>query len=131
MELFSEEWAAAWRARLNDSPSHREAAATWRGRVALVMSDARLEPECAVNLETADGRCDTARPATRADLDAAEFVFQAPPAVWREGFGGSIAPATAVFTGRLRLTRGNLGQLMPYVGAARERLAPAAKLEAG
>ena len=128
MQLFTEMWAKAWRDRLNASPAYREAAAEWQGRVALVMRADETTPERAVYLETARGGCDAARSATSADLEQADYIFEAPAAVWRQVFRGAIPPAMAVLTGRLRLTRGSLGTLLPYVAAARELLASAAEI---
>jgi putative sterol carrier protein len=64
--------------------------------------------------------------ATEADLAGAAYIFEAAPAVWREVFSGRTAPVMALFSGKLRLTRGSLAALMPHAGAARELIAAAA-----
>ncbi len=64
------------------------------------------------------------------DLDAAEYLFEARPEVWDELLSGRMAPVMALMTGKLRLMRGSLATLMPYVAAARELIATAGAVTA-
>ena len=123
MELFSEAWARAWCAALNASEGYRAAARNWEGVVALVMSGG--ESRRAAVIDSAGGVCRMARAADAADLDGAGYVFEAGADVWREVFTGQIAPAMALMTGKLKLSRGSLAALMPHAAAARELLAAA------
>lgn len=84
----------------------------------------------AVYLESGGGRCRAARAASTADLDAAEYVFEARPEIWGELLAGRMAPVMALMTGKLRLTRGSLATLMPHVAAARELIATAGAVTA-
>jgi len=126
LELFSEQWARQWGARLNESATYRAAAAEWKGAVALVMTAANGGEPRAVYMDAQGGTCHIAREASEEDLAGAAYIFEAAPAVWREVFGGRTAPAMALFSGKLRLTRGNLAALMPHAAAARELIATAA-----
>jgi len=126
LELFSEQWARQWCARLNESAAYRAAAAEWKGAVALVMTAANGGEARAVYMDAEGGLCHIAREASAEDLAGAAYIFEAAPAVWREVFGGRTAPAMALFSGKLRLTRGNLAALMPHAAAARELIATAA-----
>jgi putative sterol carrier protein len=127
-EIFTAPWAAAWRQELNASPVYREKAATWEGAVALRMSaDPALgvaEPR-AVWLDLYHGACRDARPATPADLDGAAYLFDAEPVVWKEVLGGRLSPVTAVLAGRLRLLKGSVMSLLPYIAAAQELMVTA------
>jgi putative sterol carrier protein len=127
-EIFTAPWAAAWRRELNASPAYREKAATWEGAVALRMSaDPALgvaEPR-AVWLDLHHGACRDARPATPADLDGAAYLFDAEPAVWKEVLGGRLSPVAALLGGRLRLLKGSVMSLLPYVAAAQELMVTA------
>jgi putative sterol carrier protein len=127
-EVFTQEWADAWCAALNESAAYREAAATWEGAVALVMTadaDAGVPRERAVYLDVAGGTCGGARVADEADLSAARYVIEATPAGWQAILSGTIAPLMALMSGKLRLSRGNFATLLPYANAARELVATA------
>jgi len=126
LELFSDQWAQHWCARLNASAAYRAAAEGWSGAVALVMTPADGAERHGVYMDAEGGICRIAREASAEDLAGAAYVFEAAPAVWREVLGGRTAPAMALFSGKLRLTRGNLAALMPHAAAARELIATAA-----
>lgn len=123
LELFSDGWARAWCEALNASQAYRAAAQNWDGVVALVMTGA--EPVRAAVLDSAGGVCRMARAADAADLAGAGYVFEGGPDVWREVFTGRVAPAMALMTGKLKLSRGSLAALMPHAAAARELLVAA------
>jgi putative sterol carrier protein len=59
---------------------------------------------------------------------AASYVVAAAPAVWREVLEGRIEPLFAVMSGKLKLVRGSIARLLPYVTAARELLAAARRV---
>ncbi len=122
-EVFTQEWAEAWCAALNESKAYREAAASWEGAVALIMTadaEAGIPDQRAVYLDVAGGACGGARLAGEAELAAARYVIEATPGAWESMLSGALAPLMALMTGRLRLTRGNFAALLPYANAARE-----------
>jgi putative sterol carrier protein len=128
-EVFTQDWAEAWCAALNASTAYRQAAATWEGAVALVMTadvEAGVPQQRAVYLDVAGGTCGGARLADAADLSSARYVIEATPAGWQAMLSGAIAPLMALMSGKLRLTRGNFATLLPYANAARELVATAA-----
>ncbi len=116
---FSNEWAAAWGAALNGSATYREAAATWEGAIAVVVSAAG-DRTAAVYLDVWHGGCLAARVATEPDLAQAAFVLEAEPAAWKAVLSGGLSPMMALLSGRVRLTRGELARLLPYATAAKE-----------
>ena len=122
---FTAEWADAWCRALNESPAYRSAAARWEGDVVLVMNAEGDAPECAVHLDLHHGSCRAARVATGDDRAGARYVMEAAPAMWRELLGGRTPPLMALLSGRLRLTRGNMADLVPFAGAAGELVATA------
>ena len=125
-EVFSAEWAAEWCRQLNQSATYRAAAAGWEGSIALVMVPKGSSGERrAVFADLWHGECRAARPATEQDLESARFVFTANDAHWRDVLAGKTAPLLAVMTGKIKLTRGSLGALAPFAGAAKELLATA------
>jgi putative sterol carrier protein len=122
---FSDEWARAWCAVLNESPMYRDVAATWEGSVLLIVQG-RTD---AVFLDLHHGSCRGARVANDQDREQAAFAFDAEPATWRELLSGGGSPVMALMTGRLALTRGDLSHLLPYARAARELLGLAKEVD--
>jgi putative sterol carrier protein len=127
-EVFTDEWSAACRARLNERGRFRTVAPSWKSPVALLMrADPRLglDGERLVYLELRDGACVAARSATDEDRSRAEFILAADAAQWKRMLEGDLDPITAVMMGRLKLERGSLAALLPHAAAARELIAAA------
>ena len=132
LDVFSDAWAAAWAKELNASDAFRVAALKWESAFALVMQpdpEAGLREPRAVYVDLAHGECRVGRAATDDDLQRATYVLSASPAVWREVLAGDLEPAGAVMTGLLDLSRGSLVGLAPWVGAARELLSAASRVQ--
>lgn len=131
LEAFSEEWALAWCEVLNNRPAYQTAASTWEGAVALVMTrdSSPDSPRRTVFLDLWHGECRAARVASSADMDAAQYVITGSSSAWRDILSGRVAPLTAFLTGKIRLTRGSMGALVPLAGAARELVAAALDME--
>ena len=132
MEVFTQPWCTACCERLNARESYRQAAAGWaEGAVVLVMTADPAQgigDERAVWIDLHDGTCRGSRVASAADRDAAAYVLQADPAGWQRLLAGEIEPVSAMMTGKLRLTRGNLFSLAKYAGAAREMVLAAGEV---
>jgi putative sterol carrier protein len=79
-----------------------------------------VESDRAVWLDLFRGACQGARVATAEDLATAAFVIRGTPAVWRRMLEGNGDPLLALVSGKLKLVRGRLTQLMPYARAAQE-----------
>lgn len=126
---FTAPWADAWCRALNESDAYRRAGAKWEGDVVLLMGADGDAPARGVYLDLHHGACRGARLATAADLDAARYVMEGRPDVWRELLGGRTAPLMALMSGRLRLTRGDLAALVPFAGAAGELVAAAVAMD--
>ena len=125
---FSRAWAEAWCAALNQSETYRTVAATWEGAITLVVREID-GGEQAVYLDLHHGECRAARVATAADRASAAYALEAEPPVWHELLEGRGSPVMALMTGRLKLTKGALAELVPYAGAAKELLTLAAQVE--
>ena len=131
-ELFSDAWAAGWAREINASDAYRVVGLKWESGFVLVMdSDPAIglkEPR-AVFVHLANGECRAGRAATSEDLELAPYVLRASPAVWRQVLGGDLEPVGAVMTGLMDLSRGNLVGLAPWLGAAKELLSAACRVE--
>ncbi len=132
MDVFSDAWAAAWAREINGSDAYRVAALHWESAFVLVMrpdAAAGFREPRAVYVDLADGGCRAGRSATDEDLLNAPYVLHASPAVWRQVLGGDLEPVGAVMTGLLDLSKGSLVGLAPWVGAAKELLSAACRVE--
>lgn len=118
MLVFSREWCAAWREVLNTDPAYAQAAATWEGAVLLV-AEGEGAARSGAWLDLHRGACREARPATPADEVVARYVLTASPAVWKQVLGGTLTPLMGVMLGKIRLAKGGLTELLPYVTAAK------------
>ena len=131
MEVFSEEWCVACCDRLNQRESYHLAAAGWEGAAVLLMSAdpaQGVHADRAVWLDIHHGQCRGTRVATDEDLETAPYLFRADPAAWKRLLAGEIDPVTAVMTGKLKLSRGNLFTLAKYAPAAREMVLAAGEV---
>jgi len=125
--LFTDAWARACGEEINASAAYREAAATWEGAVAFVVTEG--EAERAVFVDLWHGECREARAVTDGDLDRAPFVIRGEAAAWIQVLGGSLEPLVALAPGQLKLAKGNLGALALHVKSARELVAAASRVQ--
>lgn len=121
-DAFSGPWATAWASALNASEAYRTAAADWEGPIGLVLGGASSPLERAVILDLWHGRCRSARAGGPEILDGAAYVFEGDQEAWRQILLGGGSPILALMTGKIRLTRGHLSALLPFVRAAKELL---------
>ncbi len=131
-EVFTDEWAEAWKNELNQSASYAKAAQTWEWPMVLVMDadpDEMIPEQRAVYVDLYHGQCRSARVAAPDDLDTAPYVITADPYTWREVMEGNLEAIAGIMRGRLVLTRGNMVVLARYVAAATELVNAAARIE--
>ena len=127
LPVFSDDWARACGAALNENAAYREAAAAWEGAVLLrMLAVAPDVPERRVFLDLWHGECRAAHAAVAADEDAARYVLAGSIDAWRMVLTGATPPLLAIMTGKLKLTKGALADLVPYVNAAKELVVTAA-----
>lgn len=119
--VFSGEWASACGAALNQNPAYREAARNWEGAVLLRLTPAAgAEGAQLVYFDLWHGECRAARAATPEDEALARYAMSGTADGWRQVLTGKVAPLMALMTGRIKLTKGVLAELLPHVNAAKE-----------
>ena len=126
-QVFSEDWAEAWAEELRASDAYREAAATWEGSLALVMTGDGGDQ--AVFVDLWHGECRDARPASGDDRQTADFVIAADSEIWRQVLAGKLEPIFGIMSAKLKLERGSMAKLVPQVKAAKELVAAAARID--
>lgn len=129
--VFSDDWATACADVINKSSAYRAAAATWEGALVLLMTpDAVPGEERRVYLDLWHGDCRAARAAQLEDETIARYVLAGSESAWRLVLTGKTAPLLAIMTGKLKLAKGSLAELLPYTGAAKELVTAASAIEA-
>lgn len=131
-EVFTASWAEAWAEEIRRSDKYRKAAATWEGSLVLeAKADAQIGmPEGrAVFLDLWHGRCRDSRVASAEDLASADYVLQADLATWQRVLSGQLEPVLGIMSGQVKLQRGNVAKLAPYVQASREVVAAAGRVD--
>ncbi len=118
-DLFSDPWATALGCALAESADYRRAAARWEGGLVLSWLGDDGAPRGGVFLDLLHGDCRAARAAREEDLASADFVIAGGLPAWLAVLEGRSEPLGAIMRGQLRLRRGSLARLMPFVEAAR------------
>jgi len=129
-EVFTQDWAVAWGEAIRASDGYRTAARRWRWPMVIIMSfGPELDlPERSVFLDLFEGDCREARSATETDWAAVPYVLSGDFHAWKQVLERELDPILALMTGKLKLEKGSLASLIPYVTAAREMVAAAAQV---
>lgn len=131
LEVFTQRWAQAWADELRASAEYRRAALKWEGSLLLEMEadpDDGVAEDRAVFLDLWHGDCRGARIPDEEDREEARYVIRAGARQWRKVLAGEMEPITALMSGQLKLARGSLARLVPYVKASTELLAAATRI---
>ncbi|MGB7337901.1 MAG: SCP2 sterol-binding domain-containing protein [Phototrophicaceae bacterium] len=125
MQAFSQEWATAYHQAINADQAYATSGAKWSlGKLALVLD------EQAVLLDLDQGQCHSVNSmhASEARTDAA-YIIEGNAAVWQDVLSGKVAPLMGIMSGKLKLTKGSIGSLMPFAKAAVDLVDSAKKLD--
>ncbi len=128
LPVFSDAWARACAQALNQNSAYRSAARTWEGAIILHMQGPADERR--VLLDLWHGDCRSGRMASGEEEHLARYILSGTLVVWRQVLEGRTAPLFAIMTGKLRLTKGALAELVPFAGAAKELVAAVSSIEA-
>ena len=129
-EVFTQDWAVAWGEAIRASDSYRTAARRWQWPMVITMSfDPDLDlPDRSVFLDLFEGDCREARSATETDRAAVPFIISGDFHAWKQVLERDLDPILALIAIKLKLEKGSLAALIPYVTAARELVATAAQV---
>ncbi|QBS38210.1 Fis family transcriptional regulator [Thermaerobacter sp. FW80] len=131
-QAFTEEWAKAYKERINANANYREAARTWEWPLAFVLEadpSLGIEEERAIILDLYKGECRDARVGTKADLENVPYVISADAYTWKQVMDGELDPLAAMMRGKLKILKGDMGVLSGYVIAAKELVNSAQQVE--
>ena len=82
--------------------------------------------ERSVYLDLYHGECREARAATPADAASVPYVIAADPKTWKKVLARDLEPIFGLMRGKLKLAKGGLVAMLPYVSAAKEMALSAA-----
>lgn len=128
--VFSDSWAQACAGAINGSAAYRQAARTWEGAIMLVMLPEQAGGELRIWLDLWHGECRAARAATAEDESASRYILTGSRGIWRQVLEGRLPPLMALMTGRLKVAKGSLGDLVPHVASAKELVVAASSVPA-
>jgi putative sterol carrier protein/predicted hydrocarbon binding protein len=112
----SEDWFDAYEKELNGNETFREAARKWEWDVILVITSGPHNPEWAVYFDLWHGQCRGHQVLDAKDERKAEYVIEAPYAVWKNIVGGQTEPLKAMMTRKFKVT-GSMLRLMRNLGS--------------
>jgi putative sterol carrier protein len=118
----SPEWCAALHESINKSEDYAQSAKTWgvdfNGNLMFAIeADDTFSNPLNILLYLKAGHCDGVETVEDPGDPEAGFSIQAPFKVWTEIFKGNLKPATAIFTGKMRV-RGSMTTMMKYANSA-------------
>jgi putative sterol carrier protein len=130
-EMFTHDWAVACGEQINANEDYRKVAWSWHWPLVLIMTAAPglSLPERSVYLDLFEGGCREARTARPADIESVPYVISADPKTWKRMLERELEPIFALMRGKLKLVKGSLVSLLPYVAAAKEMVLSAACVE--
>lgn len=122
--IFSQPWADAFKAALNQNEAYAEAGRTWEGPlVFLVRADPGhgIDEDRSVLLDLWHGECRQAEalPSDKATAQA-DYVILGDRRTWFDVLDGELEPLKALMFGKLKLSKGKLRDLLPYIKASKE-----------
>ncbi len=129
-EVFTQDWAVAWGEAIRANDGYRAAAQRWRWPMVVTMTFAAdLElPERSVFLDLFEGDCREARAATETDWTAVTYALSGDFQTWKQVLEQDLDLILALMMGKLKLDKGSLASLIPFVTAAREMVVAAAQV---
>ena len=127
-EVFTNDWAVAWGEAIRASDGYRAASQRWQWPMVITMTLGPGWPERSVFLDLFEGDCREARSATETDRTAVPYILSGDFQAWKQVLEKELDPILALMTGKLKLEKGSLAALIPYVTSARELVAAAAQV---
>ena len=130
MEVFTDSWTTRFREEINRSDSFRTHGASWEAPIALEMSFRGSAKPRRVVLRLHRGTCEEAHCTSPDGDEDLELVIRTYVAGWQRILAGRMDPIWGIVSGRLKLVRGSLSDLIPFALAAKALVESAALIDA-
>ncbi len=120
----SEEWLAAYVAKLNTNPNYEDAARKWEGAMTFViLKDAAFDKDAYLFLDLFHGKCRGSKFSLKLeDLPPAQYKYMGPFTNWKRLINKEIDPSQGILTGKFKL-EGSMMTIMRFTRAAKEMVA--------
>lgn len=115
LEIFSDAWTERLAEELNADEAYRESAAQWTGVLGLALAVSESDRRIAI-LELEEGRCTGT--STDPETCPPDYVIEAEVSTWKSVLSGDLEPMWGLMSGKLKLTKGSLGELVPQAASA-------------
>jgi len=130
------EWVEQYCKEINKSEGYRSSAARWEGAIIFVVRDLpedlrrEIGSTFGFKLDLWHGECRGFEYYDESSLQQADapYIIEADYATWMEVISGRLPPIPALITGKLKLKKGSLASLIPYVAASLELIKAAQKV---
>lgn len=130
------EWVEQYCRALNESESYRSSAARWEGAIVFVVRKLpedlakELGSSFGFKLDLWHGECRGFEFYDESSLQQADapYIIEADYSTWMEVISGRLPPIPALIMGKLKLKKGRLADLIPYVAASIELVKTAQKV---
>jgi putative sterol carrier protein len=131
-EIFTDAWAQAWCEKINQNQNYRESSGDWIWPLILKisgMSGTAIEEDRYVYVDLKNGECLTGRAANESDIESTPYVVTADAKTWKQIFSGDMDIMTGIMWGKIKLEKGDLGEIAQHVSSAKQLVLSAGKVE--
>ncbi|MEW6506689.1 MAG: SCP2 sterol-binding domain-containing protein [Bacteroidota bacterium] len=127
MKFFSNEWAQQLKNTINANQEYKNSSEGWKSSLILSMKNNGEEQFLFLDLD--NGECKEIQIAAQDKLETADFIINAGKETWRRILSGSLSPMQALMMKSLKIDKGNMSDLLPYINSLKELLNSAMKIE--
>lgn len=131
-EVFTDAWAKAWCEKINQNQNYKESSGDWNWPLILKMTGkpgTAIEQDRCVFADLKNGECLSGRSATETDIEDAPYIVTADAATWKQILSGDMDMMTGIMWGKIKLEKGDLGEITKYVSAAKQLVVSAAEIQ--
>lgn len=131
-EVFTNDWAKEWCNKINQNQNYKDSAGDWEWPLILKMSGesgAAIMEDRLVYVDLKNGECLSGRAATADDVENTPYIVAADAKTWKKIFSGDMDIMTGIMWGKIKLEKGNLGDIAKHVSTAKQLVVSATKVE--
>ena len=124
LNVFSDEWCAAWEQKVKDSKDFAVFNKGWKGDIGCIMQkdpDANVHEDQYLYLDFDDGTVNGIHMTDQATAESAKFVIRGPYIRWKQVALKELDAVKAMMQGKLKL-KGNLPYVVKYLKGVQESI---------
>ena len=124
LEVFSDEWCAAWERKVSDSKDFAVFNKGWEGDIGCVMykdPDANVREDQYLYLDFEDGVVNSIRMVDKETVESAKYIIYGDYIRWKQVAQKELDAVKAMMQGKLKL-KGNLPYVVKYIKGVQEAI---------